>query len=210
MLANKNFFIAAVEKAMNAYLALDPESARRLENLQGKVVTIELLAVGITLQLIFTGKKIELQTGSPLSPDTVIKGTPLRLLQLALTKNRRQQFFSDDVTITGNLELGQVVIDLFDHLEIDWEEILSQFCGDVAAHQLGRLGRKLQSFRKLTRRVFAENVSEYLQEEINLFPPREALQDFFQDVDQMRMDTDRLEARVNLLQQRLASSRGNE
>jgi ubiquinone biosynthesis protein UbiJ len=207
---NNDFLMLTVQKALNAYLALDPESTRRLQNLQGKVVTIELLAVGITFQLIFTGRDIQLQRGANAQADTVITGTPLRLLQLALTKKMRQQFFADDVTITGNLELGQVVIDLFDHLDIDWEEFSAKFCGDVAAHQLGRIGRKIQSISKLTRQVLTQNVSEYLQEEVNFFPPREALQDFFQDVDQMRMDTDRLEARVNLLQQRLATSRGAE
>ena len=46
-------------------------------------------------------------------------------------------------------------------------------------------------------------------EEINLFPPPEALNDFFSDVDNLRMDAARLEARVVLLSKKIATRRVN-
>jgi ubiquinone biosynthesis protein UbiJ len=204
----KNFFLNAMQKAINSWLALDPESKRRLHEMQGKIVTVELSAIDLSFHLVFLETGIEIKHGEVGKSDTVIKGTPLRLLHLALSRSSRQKFFSDDVSITGNLELGQKVIDLFDHLEIDWEEILSRFIGDVSAHHLGNVARQFKSWTQQTRETFIQNANEYVHEEITLFPPREALHDFFHDVDALRMDTDRLEARVTQLQKIIEARRG--
>jgi ubiquinone biosynthesis protein UbiJ len=205
----KNFLAETLQKALNAYLALDPESKRRIADLDGKVVTLELLATNVVLHLFFADGAIQIQPGKPVLADTIIKGTPLRLLHLALTREQRQQFFSDDVSIQGNLELGQLVIDLFDHLEIDWEELLSRCIGDIPAHHVGRIADKFKSWTRMTRKIFSQDVSEYVHEEIDLFPPREALKDFYQDVDAMRMDTDRLEAKIKHLQKTLSAKRSS-
>jgi ubiquinone biosynthesis protein UbiJ len=206
----KNAVADTLQKALNAYLALDPESKSRIVALDGKVVTLELLATGVVFHLIFTDGAIQIQPGKPESADTIIKGTPLRLLHLALSREQRQKFFSDDVSIQGNLELGQLVIDLFDHLEIDWEEIVSRFIGDIPAHHIGRITGKVKSWLSMTGNVFSQDVSEYIHEEIDLFPPREALKDFYQDVDAMRMDTDRLEARIKHLENTLLAKRSSK
>ena len=47
--------------------------------------------------------------------------------------------------------------------------------------------------------MYKRQVNEYVHEEAEFFPAREALQDFFQDIDTLRMDADRLEARVERL-----------
>ncbi len=204
----KRLVLGPLQKALNAYLALDPESKQRLLKLQGKTVTLELLGTGVMFHLVFTEKEILVQTGELLTADTVIKGTPLRLVHMALSRDNRKKFFEDDVSIEGNAELGQEVIELFDHLEIDWEEQLSHWIGDTPAFHLGRLGRKLKAWSQKTREILLQDVNEYVHEEVNFFPPREALQDFFQDIDVLRLDVDRLEARVHLLQKMLKDKRG--
>lgn len=207
----QKIFIHAIESALNTYFSLDPESATRIQKMQGKVVTVELLKIQLTFHLIFTDSKIEFKTGAleSVHSDTIIKGTPLRLLQMALSKQSRQPFFSDDVSIQGNLELGQAAIDLFDHLEIDWEAFLSKWIGDVSAHHLGRLSQRIKAWSEQTRETFTQNVNEYIHEEVDFFPTREALNDYFHDVDTLRMDTDRLAAKIGYLKTVL-EKRGNQ
>ncbi len=190
-------------KAINAYLALDPESRQRLLKLNGKIVTIEL--GGHPVQLQFTESDILLKTDHFSEPHTTIKGTPLSLLHIALAQDNRKQFFSDNsIVIEGNLELGQQVIALFDELEIDWEEYLSRGLGDIGSHQLVRFTRKIKQFGKRICTTLTENIDEYVHEEANLFPPSEALCDFYSDVDELRMDTDRLEARIQKLSEKIS------
>jgi ubiquinone biosynthesis protein UbiJ len=189
-----------LEKALNRYLALDPESKRRIACLNNKKVTIELLHTPLIVQLNFVNETIHVNWQATCNADIIIKGTPLNLLQLSVTPSaKRQRFFAEDVSVEGNMELAQSVLAIFDELEIDWEEFISEWLGDVSAHQLGRFARGIKGFGQRMRRTLARNVNEYVHEEINLFPPTDALQDFFHEVDELRMDLDRLEARTDSL-----------
>jgi ubiquinone biosynthesis protein UbiJ len=207
--ATKQVLIATLQKALNTYLALDPESALRLRELTGKTIALELSPIALTFYLQFNDGAAKLALNTSAIPETVIKGTPLRLLMLALSPpSARKQFFADDVVMTGNAALGQQVIELFDQLNIDWEEFTSKVVGDVPAHHAGNLVRGARDWISKTQAIMLQNVNEYLHEEIAVVPPAEALQDFFKEVDVLRMDTDRLQARVKRLQQ-LTGVRGD-
>jgi ubiquinone biosynthesis protein UbiJ len=193
-------------KLINAYLALDPESQQRLLKLNGKIVTIELAKHPIQLQ--FTQSGISLKTEHFSEPHTTIKGSPLSLLHITLARDNRKNFFSDNsIVIEGNLELGQQVIALFDELEVDWEEYLSHGLGDVGSHQLVRFTRKIKQFGQRIFSTLTENIDEYVHEEADLFPPSEALNDFYRDVDELRMDTDRLDARIRKLSEKISRNK---
>jgi ubiquinone biosynthesis protein UbiJ len=187
------------QNALNRYLALDPESKSRLHALDGKTIAIELSGLGLHFHLEFTRQEIKLNRNAAIKPDTTIKGTPFSMLHMSLARHDRKKFFAEDVIIEGNIELGQKAIDLFDSLEIDWEEYASHWIGDVSAHQLGRFIKKTVRVGKKIRLTLRENMNEYIHEEIDLFPPGEALSDFFNDVDTLRMDVDRLEVRLEKL-----------
>ena len=88
-----------------------------------------------------------------------------------------------------------------DEQEIDWEEYLSHFVGDIIAHQVGNCVRSFVDWNQQTAATMRQNMTEYLQEEIRYFPPREECQDFFNDVDEFRSDIDRMEARIQRLKQ---------
>jgi ubiquinone biosynthesis protein UbiJ len=192
--------VEKIQTLLNRIVLLDAESKNRLSKLDGKVVTIVLnMLNGIRFQLHFNDHKIELNTSDLKNADTIITGTPLSLLHLSLSPTNRKKFFAEDVSIEGNIELGQQVIALFDELEIDWEEYLSQWVGDVPAHSMGRFAKKIRQFSKNLRETLYQNINEYTHEEIHLFPPREELQDFFHDVDVLRMDVDRLDTRIHHL-----------
>ncbi|HSW69166.1 MAG TPA: SCP2 sterol-binding domain-containing protein [Gammaproteobacteria bacterium] len=192
-----------LEKTINHYLALDPETGNRLLVLKDKIVTIELLGIHLTVQIIFTEKNIQLEWENFLKPDLMIRGTPLNFLHMSAARNQRKQFFAEDIVIEGNMELAQQVLAVFDDLEIDWEEYASRWVGDVPAYQAGRLSRKIKNFGKKIGQTFSYNLNEYLHEESNLFPAAEALQDFFQEIDELRLEVDRLEARIANLKEKL-------
>jgi ubiquinone biosynthesis protein UbiJ len=193
-------FLPALSKAVNTALALDPESGQRLKKLQGKVITIEFLPVRFTFQCVFTAAGIEIQKEQQLASEAVIRGTPLQMLGAMLSKDNRQRFFAEDLIIEGNAELAQQVVDLFDEMEIDWEEQISRVVGDVPAYHAGRLLRGATQWLRKTTDSLSENVNEYVHEEARWVPAREALQDYFNDIDALRMDVDRAEARIqNLL-----------
>ena len=199
----KNAILPLLTKALNAYLALDPESKHRLKELKGHTVTIELLPFHFEFQCVFTAHGVELHTEENLAAETILRGTPLQLAGAMLCKENRQQFFADDVVIEGNAEIGMQVVDLFDSLHIDWEDYFAQVAGDVPAYHVSRFLRGVKNWLKQADDSFSENVSEYVREEAEWVPSREALQDFFHDIDTVRMDVDRMDARIQQLRTRL-------
>jgi ubiquinone biosynthesis protein UbiJ len=201
----KQVILPPLTKALNAYLHLDPESPQRLARLQGKVVSIEFLPFHFIFHCVFTEKGIELKTDELMETHTTIKGTPLQLLGMMINKEDRQHFFADDLVIEGDAELGQQVVDLFDALQIDREDYLSRFIGDVPAYHVNRLITNSTAWLRNTEKSFADNINEYLHEEAALFPGNEALKDFFSDIDVLRMDVDRVEAKIKYLQTLCAS-----
>jgi ubiquinone biosynthesis accessory factor UbiJ len=195
----KNFFLNAITKALNTYLRLDPDSKLRLKKLQGKTIAVELLPFHLTFQCVFTAHGMKIHTDDVLVTDAKISGTPLQMLNVMMTKENRQRFFADDLSITGDAEIAQQVVDLFDELQIDWEEYLSMLVGDVPAHQVGRFIKNIETWLRKSEESFIDNVNEYVHEEAQWLPASEALQDFFAEIDTLRMDVDRIEARVNKL-----------
>lgn len=196
----KNFFLDSLASALNAYLALDDASKTRLKSLNGKIFSIELLPFHLVFHLYFLDDRIEIKQNELVEPDAKIIGTPLQLVSLIMTKENRHRFFAEDLIIEGNAELGQQVTDLFDEIEIDHEELLSHLIGDVPAYHVNKASNTALTWLKNTGNTLLQNINEYTHEEIAWFPTKEALQDFFDDIDNIRMDVDRLEARMAILQ----------
>ncbi|MDY6979612.1 MAG: SCP2 sterol-binding domain-containing protein [Pseudomonadota bacterium] len=197
---------AAVETALNRALRLDPVTFEQLARFEGKQIALELHGTGLTLLLLPGHDGIQVMSGDAEQADTVISGTPLALAELSLGDARRV-LFAGEVTIRGDVETGQAFKRLLDHLDIDWEEQLSRYTGDVVGHQLGDLFRGLQDWGRQARRVLGRNLAEFLQQESRQLATREAVAEFVREVDQLRDDSERLQQRVTLLQQRLSQDR---
>lgn len=196
---NINMILASLSKAINAALNLDPESKARIQKLHGKTIQIEFQPLHFIFYCQFNEGSITLANDTTADVTTTIRGTPLQMLGVMLAKQNRQRFFAEDIAMEGDAETGQLVIDLFDHLQIDWEEYLSRLTGDVPAYHAGRMFRKLTAFLTNSNNNLCADISDYLHEEARWLPSREALNDLFTDIDRIRMDTDRMEARVQRL-----------
>lgn len=192
-----------LEKAINRYLALDSESGKRIAPLQGKIVSLEIKGTSLSVQMIFKENGIELKWDNFYHPDLTMSGTPLNLLHAKIAPEKRRHFFAEDVVVEGDMELAQQILAVFDELEMDWEEYFSKWLGDVPAHQMARFLTRLKNVGQTVQKSFSYNLNEYVHEEINLFPAVEALQLFFHEIDELRMDVDRLEARMLKLKEKL-------
>lgn len=191
--------LALISHALNTYLTLDPESAQRMKQLEGKRVQVELKPLHLSFQCHFTNGNCKLSGDTRIAADTYISGTPLQLLGVSLLKSQRQSFFADDVTITGDTSAGQNLIDLFDSLDIDWEDHLASLIGDQPAYHAMQLAKRVGRIFSSTKESFKEDLNEYIHEEAEWLPTQENCQDFFTDIDIIRSDVERAEVRVKRL-----------
>lgn len=191
--------LAALESAVNQYLALDPSGSARLGELQGRVIALELRGFDFGLFVLPGAGGVQLLGRYEGEPDATLIGTPLALLRLGARDDAAETLFSGDVEIRGDTELGQRFKTILDGIDIDWEEHLSRLTGDVIAHQLGRGARALRAWTARSLDSLALDAAEYLEEEGRWLARGAEVQRFVDEVDRLRSDVDRAEARIRRL-----------
>lgn len=197
--------LAALEAAINAALRLDPETFQRLRGFGGRVVALEFRGTPLNLYLLPGADGVQLLSAFEAEPDATLSGSPLALLRFGAGGGG---LFGGEVTIRGDVELGRRFKALLEGLQIDWEEHLSHLVGDVAAHQLGNLARGVAGWGRAGLDALARDAGEYLQEERRWLPHPRPVRGWMAEVDRLRGDLDRLEARVERLRHRLAPGAG--
>jgi ubiquinone biosynthesis protein UbiJ len=86
---------------------------------------------------------------------------------------------------------------LLSEIDIDWEEQLSRYTGDIMAYRIGQGLHKTRQWFNNSRQSLSLSGREYLQEEIHLLPTLPEFNQFKQQVSELRDDADRLEALLN-------------
>jgi len=182
-------------------LNLDPESPRRLEPLAGKVIAMEMAPFTEPVRFRFTDRGVAVSTDAIADekPDARIRATPAALLAIAANRDR----VGAEVEFSGDVAVVQALRHLIANLEIDWEEQLSKLTGDIAAHQIGNEVRRFDRWARQGVDTLTRNVGEYLTEEVRLLPSEAELSAFLDEVDRLRENADRLEARVSRMERSL-------
>jgi len=196
----KKYSLLALQKALNQALALDPSMPVKIQGLHGKVLDIVISPLNVHFFIRFEQCELQLLANYDGQPNTVIHSSPLGLIRLSLLPaSKVRSLFNDKIRMSGDIELGQQVKKLFDELDIDWEGHLAHFTGDVVAHQIGSFFRQGLALKNRVSTSMCHNVTEYLQEEVRIFPPREEIENFFSDIDELSLRAERLAAHVNQL-----------
>ena len=202
-----DIFAAGIETAFNAYLDLDPETAAKLGGMSGKVIGIEITDLGIKVYISPVQDRLSVLPKYEGEPDAVVVGSSMELARTGLSSDPSEVLSRSSVRISGDMELGKQFFDVLTSLEVDWEEQLSRYVGDIPAHQIGNIFREFLAWTRRTRTSLKLNLSEYLQEESRIIPTRLEVERFLDDVDAFRSDVDRLQARVDRLTEHLGTRR---
>jgi ubiquinone biosynthesis accessory factor UbiJ len=188
-----------LQTALNAYLSLDREAAKRLKAISGKIIALELTGPNITLLARPVVDTIQIRAHTGAEPDVVISGSPLALARLGLSKDMAGGLPKGGIEIRGDAEVGRVFREVLTMVEIDWEELLAARIGDIPAHQTGNVIRGLTAGLASAIDKLRMDLSEYLQEESRIVPTRIEVEQFMDEVDLLRGEVDRLEARIERL-----------
>jgi len=101
--------------------------------------------------------------------------------------------------LSGDLEIGQKFQAAVGKIDIDWEEHLSQYTGDIVAHKIGNLVRDVFDWGGKALDNFNLDVAEYVHYEALVLPDRNEIETYVNNVDSIRSDIDRIAARVTRL-----------
>jgi len=189
---------ALAERVINRVLRLDPDARRRFGDLAGKTILVEVAAEGAPLRIFVSPSAdgIALRRESERTPDVTISGTASIFLRQWRGSDAA---VSDELTIRGDIELGQRFQRALSALDPDWEEGLARVLGDLPAHQIARFARSARVWTRNTTAALADDTAEYLKEEALILAKRERVAEFMGAVDVLRSDADRLEQRLQRL-----------
>jgi ubiquinone biosynthesis accessory factor UbiJ len=196
----KKYSLLALQKAINHALSLDESMPNKINKLHGKVLELIVDPLNVCFYITFLDEELQLLETYDGRPDVTIHSNPIGLIRLSLLPaSKVRSLFNDKVKLSGDIELGQQIKKLFDEIDIDWEGHLAEFTGDVVAHQIGSVFRGGLAFKERLEKSLRRNTVEYAQEEVRVVPPKEEVADFFNDIDELSLRTERLSAHVNQL-----------
>lgn len=192
----KPLLISSLETALNHYLSLDNDVSLFLAPMAGRIIAIEILPFNEMFFLCPTTDNIQLLESTTETVDARISGTLSALGFMGLNATPMRSIFNGEVTLEGDTHIAHKFQQLFEKLDIDLEERLSQFTGDVLAHKISNLFQKSFNWTKESITTFKLNSKEFLQEETRNLPAKAEADIFFQQVDKIQSDFDRLSTRI--------------
>ncbi len=188
-----------INTALNKILALDPEVPEKLNAFSGKVIQIHLTIIEKDLFLVPEGDRIQVHTSYDGEVNTCISGSPMAIMKMMVKPDVATMLLSGEVEITGDTRPGNALKKLFREMELDWQQPVSGIIGDAATQQLETGTKKFNTWGRKALSSFNSSVSEYLQEESRDIVTGTELEIFNQQVDDLRDDTERLQARLTAI-----------
>ena len=199
----KPLLMSALETALNKFLALDQNSGAFLAPLAGKIIAVTITPFNETIYLCPSFDSIQLLDSTPDQPDTQLTGSIFALGLMGLSSKPMRSIFSGEVKIEGDMNTGRKFQELFAKLDINLEQQLARYTGDTIARNLSQFFQAGSNWSKESIETFRLNASEFLQEETRDLPAGPEVDIFYSQVDKLRTDFDRLQSRVERLENML-------
>ena len=184
-----------LESVLNRNVADSRKAQALCRQLDGRVMSLTVQGTPLAFYFKAEDGRIALAPRYAGAADASLSGTPIALLALAGPK-AEGALRGGGVRIAGDAEVAQKFRELLSQAQPDFEEELARVVGDVAARRVANVARGFLDWGRKASDSLATNVVEYLQEEGRDLPTRTEVDEFLADVDRLRDEAERLEARL--------------
>ena len=188
--------LGAVERLINQFINLDAITRIQFDELQGKLLRVVIDSPQLSIDVFFDTHKVRLEptvTGKSDTPSIFEQRPVVELAKLFVAED------IGNIPLQGDYHLLQDIQRIIQQTEPDLASHLSPWIGPALAHEIGKiqlapkyLKRSLQSHL-----FFAE---DFLKEDTGLFAPRWQMDDLQLDTRSLNQNIDRLEAKIQQLQ----------
>lgn len=188
--------LSGVQRSLAAALSRDALTAQRIARLSGKVILIQARDPNWQLYILPDGPQIDLLDSCDLTPDCSLSA-PSALLARLLVSDQPQRLLQDPgLRLSGD---SQVLISLQNalaDLRLDGEAELARWIGPVAAPRVTSVLRAGREWGSQAQQSLSRSLSDYLTEESRQLVGRAEASVTADQLHHLRLDLDRLEARV--------------
>ena len=198
--------LASVESGVNRVLRLDSTALARMRPLTGKVIAVECASPALHLFILPSDEGLLLAAQWAADADCTLRAPASSLLHLALSKDKTTVLHGPQVDLEGDSHVLMELAAILQDLELDWEFELSRWIGPVATALIAGHVRSRANWYQHGFASLNQNLAEYLSEEARTLVGEREAQARFNELDQLKLDLDRLEARVERLSRSLNTS----
>ena len=172
----------------------------RCQKLQGHCIEIHITDLDFKVFCHPGSWGMRLSLDEPAKPvDATISGRLMALLSLAMQEDKISTSIQEGVSINGNATVAQQTQKIFSEMDLDWEEALSQYTGDILAYRIHQQARSTSSWLRQSVISLAQTTSEYLREESRLCPTQVEFERFQQQTAMLKQGVERAEVRLRHL-----------
>lgn len=198
--------LAGVEHGLNRILRLDSTALPRLARLAGKAIAVQCAAPAVEIYILPHGEGLRLAGQWHGEVDCRLHAPAASLLRLALSRQKTAILHGPEVTLEGDSAALLALAGVLQDLELDWEYEVSRWLGPVASHLLGSGLRSSRRWTGESLGSLRQDLADYLAEESRNLVGRHEAEARFAEIDALRLDLDRLDARIARLAHHSESS----
>ena len=191
--------LRAAERSIAAALARDPVTARRISALAGKRILISSRQPDWQLWLMPAPGTINLTTTSDAPADVELHAPASLLARLLVSSDRKAVLQDPDVELLGDSQVLIALQNALADLQLDGEAELARWLGPVAGHAISSALRRSHQWGRDSRASLRQTLAEYLTEESRQLVGQTEARARAEQLHDLRLQLDRLEARVALL-----------
>ncbi len=184
--------ILAAAAALNHVLAQNAWAMERLARHAGRTFRLGVAPFALTFRIEENG---HVTPCTDAAPEASLIATPDALARYFLVTPHDPRL----IRIEGDAALGTELGHVFAHLSWEAEEDLARVFGDILAHRMVGLARRLWDWQSEAGQRLARALAEYFTEERPLLAKPDEVRDFMQEVDALRDAAARLEKRIEQL-----------
>ena len=187
---------------VNKTLAETTPARQLAAELEGNSFAVRVARSALALTLTVDAGELKASTELGDEPDVLVEGPLSGLAKMAFAGGDMAALTDSGITITGQADLAQKFQRLLTLAKPDPEEELAGIIGDAAAHQVGSALRQAADWGRRSSGLIAANLREFLQEEQRDIPSSYEMGRFSRDVQTLRDDVERAEARLDRLERK--------
>jgi ubiquinone biosynthesis protein UbiJ len=132
-----------LEQALNFLIQ---NSAINLKLLDKKTIKFSLEDLPLEVNFVCANNRIFVLNATSNPSDVDIKLNTSVFFALFKGENLTDLLRQDKLIINGDVKTAQLLVDILKEADIDLEEILSHYTGDIVAYEVGKISKKIKQF----------------------------------------------------------------
>ena len=193
-----NLVCGLLETTVNKLQQLDASALQRRKQLNGTIIGVLLKELNKPLYFVISTQQIDILSKYEGQPDCFIRLNLSALQELQNNHQLTHLIKTEQLEVEGDINTVQRFASLITEMDIDWEEHLSAYLGDVLAHKLCYQFKQCRQNLSSQIKKIEKHSAEYITEELKLAPGALEVMYFCEQVNDIQKQAEALEKRFQL------------